>query len=316
MSRTLSELSAGTKVMVDIKISGSKRAIPFIVLGKSEQQNSMLLLPDLLLKKKRMNSTDSAEYNGCEADSYLSDGFIEEFIDDDLSACLVATNIKTYSKSTEETSTIQRKIFLLSMSETGLSTTPDEGTSYISVLKTYYNTTSAYDARKCTTIDGTYDYYWLRTPYSASSFYCVGNGGNSGSSSATGSGCWLRPCFSVSLDTIVSDGGEDTIYLFPDATKLYREIEGVVYMSQCENRPKKIKVISNIANATEKVIQVSNNAKDETPLWATVPSDGVMSLTNETKTTDKWELGLKFYVKSPGSSVIKEPILIVETESE
>lgn len=314
MSRTLSELSAGTKIMVDMKISGVTKAMPFIVLGKSSQENSMLLLSDMLIEERKMNSTDSTEYNGCDADTYLENDFIDTYLSDALANCLVPTTIKTYSNSTEVTTEIQRKIFLLSYSELGFSTESDEGSSYLQVLKTYYNKTFSDSARIAKTPSGSPGIYYTRTGRNSSLYWGVSTFGDSTYVAANTINCWLRPCFSVSLDTIVSNSTEDTIFLFPDSTKLYRETEGIIYMGQSENRPQKVKLTTSITNATEKTIQVSNNAKDTTPIWVTVPDDGIISLTNDTKTTDKWELGVKFYVKSPGLAVIKEPIMIIETE--
>ena len=113
---------------------------------------------------------------------------------------------------------------------------------------------------------------------------------------------------------MVSDETEDTIYILPDPTHLYRELEFVAYLGEAENRPKKAKVQVEIANATESRIKISNNAKDTNPVWVACANGGVVELTNTVKETENWELGVKIYAKSGGRATVGEPALIVEVE--
>lgn len=113
---------------------------------------------------------------------------------------------------------------------------------------------------------------------------------------------------------MVSDETEDTIYILPDPTHLYRELEFVAYLGEAENRPKKAKVQVEIANATESSIKISNNAKDANPVWVECANGGVAELANTVKETANWELGVKIYTKSGGRATVGEPALIVEVE--
>lgn len=142
----------------------------------------------------------------------------------------------------------------------------------------------------------------------------MNNNGNANANNASNLWNWLRPLLSVAPATLVSDEGEDTIYLFPDSAAAYREIDIKISMGQSAKRPKKARVLVEITNASESSVKVTNNYKDESPVWETVPDGGVATLDNATKTSEQWELGLHIYAKSGGRATAQEPILVVETE--
>ena len=317
MSRTLSQLTAGTVIHFNTSFTGTDADTTFIVMGTSEQGNSVLLMPELVIAQKRMHSSNVAEYNGCEMDTYLSaetDGFRSAYLSSALQACLVPTQIKCYSIDNDTTITIARDIFIPSYTELGWTSDHDEGASLLPALKTFKDTTNDNTARIANNTAGSSCVWWMRSASSAAQFRFVFNDGVAVSYSASGAGSWLRPLLSVAPATLVSDETEDTIYLFPDSAVAYREAEATVFMGSSDSRPNKVRVISEVTNATESSIQVSNNAKDATPVWVTVGANGIAELTNTTKTTDKWELGIKFYAKSGGRAVITEPAMIVEVD--
>lgn len=156
--------------------------------------------------------------------------------------------------------------------------------------------------------------WWLRSAASAERFQGVNAIGDvvSGNASVRYS---PRPAFKVANATMVSDATEDTIYILPDPSKLYRELSFVAFCGNSQLRPKKAKVQVEIVNATEQVVQISNNAKDAAPVWVTCEPDQVVDIDNVEKTTEMWELGVKIYAKSGGRAVCGEPIVIVEVES-
>lgn len=142
----------------------------------------------------------------------------------------------------------------------------------------------------------------------------MNTGGYAYGSNAASAGNWLRPALSVAPATIVSDQGEDTIYLLPDSAKTYREVDAVVYVGSSDKRPKRARVMVNAVNCTSLQLRVSNNAKDASPTWVTVANGGTVELPNTTKTTDAWELGVKIYAASGGRAEIGEPVVIAEME--
>ena len=317
MSRTLSQLAAGTKIYCNTTLTGEDAATAFIVMGMSEQGNSVLLMPELVYQQKRMNATDAAEYNGCEMDTYLSaetDGFRTAYLSEAFRNCLVPTQIKCYSLTDSQEITIARDIFVPSYTEMGWTFEYPEGASLLAALKTFKGVTNDNQARIANNTAGTACIWWLRSANSSTLFRSVGNNGTAISYNASFSWVWLRPLLSVAPATLVSDEGEDTIYLFPDSAAAYREIDIKISMGQSAKRPKKARVLVEITNATESSVKITNNYRDESPTWVTVPDGGVATLENATKTSENWELGLKIYEKSGGRATVQEPILVVETE--
>lgn len=313
MSRTISELTPGTKIYYDVTKDGETKPWEFIVLGPSEQGNSVLIMFALCFIQKRMAATNVAEYNECEADVFLDGDFLSTYFDDKFIAALTPTQIKCYSIAAAATQTLARKCFLPSYTELGWTSTNNEGASYLPALQTWSNSTGN-AARVAYNSAGAAQWWWVRSANSGSQFRFVNTDGNAGSYNASGTGSWLRPVLSVANATIVSDQGEETIYILPDENKLYREAEATLYLGSSAKRPKKVRLLTDVENATEQVWKVSNNAKDESPTWVTTAEDGTAELTNTTKTTDNWELGVHVYVKSGGKAVVQEPILLVETE--
>ena len=317
MSRTLSQLAAGTKIYCNTTLTGEDAATAFIVMGMSEQGNSVLLMPELVYQQKRMNATDMAEYNGCEMDTYLSaetDGFRTAYLSEAFRNCLVPTQIKCYSLTDSQEITIARDIFVPSYTEMGWTSDHPEGASLLAALKTFKGVTNDNQARIANNTAGAACHWWLRSANSSAQFRGVGGSGGASSDNASISWYWLRPLLSVAPATLVSDEGEDTIYLFPDSAAAYREIDIKISMGQSEKRPKKARVLVEITNATESSVKITNNYRDESPTWVTVPDGGVATLENTTKTSENWELGLQIYAKSGGRATVQEPILVVETE--
>ena len=317
MSRTLSQLTAGTIIHFNTSFTGADADTTFIVMGTSEQGNSVLLMPEFVVAQKRMHGTNVAEYNGCEMDTYLSaetEGFRSAYFSAALQACLVPTQIKCYSLENDTTITIARDIFIPSYTEMGWASDHDEGASLLPALKTYKNTTNDNTARIANNTSGTACYWWMRSANSATQFRNVNSLGGASSSNASDSLWWFRPLLSVAGATLVSDDTEDTIYLFPNSAAPYREADAVIYMGSSVARPKKARLITTVTNATESTLQVSNNAKDENPVWVTVGVDGVAEFANTVKTTEKWELGVKVYAKSGGRATITEPVMMVEVD--
>ncbi len=314
MSRTISELTPGTKVYYDVTRDGETKPWEFIVLGSSEQGNSVLIMSALCFMTKRMNPTNVAEYNECEADVFLDGEFLTTYFDEKFIAALTPTQIKCYSIAAAATQTLARKCFLPSYTELGWTSANDEGASYLPALKTWSNNTGDNAARVAYNTAGAAQWWWVRSASSDSQFRLVSANGYAYSNYASNSGSWLRPVLSVANATIVSDQGEETIYILPDPDKLYREAEATLFLGSSVKRPKKVRLLTDVENATEQVWKVSNNAKDESPVWVTAAADGTAELTSTTKTTDNWELGVHVYVKSGGKAVVQEPILLVETE--
>lgn len=315
MSRTIAELTAGEKVYLDETVDGVLSHVPYIYLGQDETGNC-IILREVAAIAKRMHSSKVTVYDGCEADIWLEDedvGYLSRF-NAATRAALVSTQIKCNSITTGEIGVIARRCFLLSYTELGYATTPDEGASYLAALQTATGKTGNNARIAYNSTTGTAYWWWLRSASSEAQFRYVNNYGVANSYNAVDAGLWLRPALSVAPATIVSDQGEDTIYLLPDSAKTYREVDAVVYVGSSDKRPKRARVMVNAVNCTSLQLRVSNNAKDASPTWVTVANGGTVELPNTTKTTDAWELGVKIYATSGGRAEIGEPVVIAEME--
>ncbi len=313
MSRPISEINLSEVLHYEETINGVTSTVAYWPLWK--ESDGVVLLRALALDTWReMNNTNDATYIGCVMDNWLeddTDGYLSYF-DAKMRACIIPATIKVKPYGSDTVTEIARRAFLLSESNI-IAAGGDEGDSILPVLKTHTGETNDNNARKAYNSAGVAVYWWLRTAGSVEQFWRVNTSGIIYSSNAT-SNYSPRPAFKVSNDTMVSDATEDTIYILPDASKLYRELSFTAVVGETENRPMKAKVQVSITNATESTIQASNNAKDETPVWVDCTADQVVELSNATKTSDKWALGVKVYAKSEGKATCSEPVVIVEVE--
>ena len=299
-------------------LSGSDAATPFIVMGVSQQGNSVLIMPQYVYEGRRMEPQNVVDtYNNSDMDTYLTStdatGYRVKYLSEAFRNILVSTTIEAYVISSNTTITMSRDIFLASETEVVASGAAHaEGISFLSALKTATGKTNDLDARKAYNTAGKALYWWLRTPYSTSQFRFVYSSGYVHGSNAA-SGYYVRPLYSVAPATLVSDAGSETIYLFPDEDTPYRELDVEIGMGESAKRPKKARVVTTITKATEFSIKATNNYGDANPAWETVAADSMVAFTNTTKTTDNWELGVKIYAKSQDKAEATEPAMIVET---
>lgn len=316
MSRTIADLTPGQILHLNETVSDVLSIVPYIYLGQDESGNCLILRQYAAIAK-RMHSSNVAVYDGCEADVWLEDedtGYLSRF-DAATRAALVSTQIKYNDPSLGDVATIARRCFLLSYTNLGYATTPDEGMSFLSALMTAAGTTSANTARITYSEAQTAVNAWMRSASSETQFRSVGTNGGAGIYNATSTGFWLRPALSVAPATIVSDETEDTIYLLPDPDKLYREVGATIYMGESADRPAKAKLLIDLTNLTDVELYVSNNAKDTAPVWVEAQNGAVVDLTNTAKETENWQLGVKVYGRSGGKGIIGEPALIVYKEA-
>lgn len=329
-NRTLGDLAPGTHVWIDETVDGVTTLVEYWLLEVGAQ--SCVLLRKDAAMTKRMHSSDSATYadaieeNGgtgavCEMDKYLCDpvnGWMARY-DDATKACLVARGIKWNNFNgvygDEDIITLTRRCYLLSYTELGYGTSPDEGDSYLDAMKTAKGKTEATSARIALG-NGSPVNWWMRSSYSATYFRYVVKSGYAGSSDASNTGYWLRPALSVASATPVSPEGETTICLLPDPNKQYREMSGTANFGESEKRPKEMIVNADLTQLYDTSFAVCNNMGDASPVWVNVTLGNRVTLSNQTKETENWEIGLRFYGKSGGVGKMKTPIITVLTEDE
>lgn len=316
MPRAIETIDINTTVLhYEETVNGVTETVTYIPVVKTA--TGVIVLRDVAAGPNRINPTNNANYINSELDTSMNNaqtGYLSRF-DAKMLACIVPTTIKYMPPDSDEVTEITRQVFLPSASEMGFTGVADEGESFLPALKAHRDTTNDNTARISYNSDGAAVHYWLRSAASAAQErYVVTYGGLSSYNASNGHICW-RPAFKIASGTMVSDETEDTIYILPDPEKLYRELQFVAYLGTSENRPKKARVEVGITNATESQIWVSNNAKDESPVWVACTNGVAVELPNTTKTTDNWELGVKVYAKSGGKAVCGEPVVMVEVDA-
>ena len=315
MARAIETIDLSEELWYEETVNGVATTTKYWPIRKDS--DGVVLLRAEALAGRRINPTNVAAYIDSEMDTWLNntdDGYLSYF-DAPMQACIIPTQIKVKPYDSTDVTEVARQAFLLSESEV-IAAGGAEGDSILSTLRTHRdNTTNDNTARIAYNSAGSAVIWWLRSAGSAEQMRFVYFGGNVSSNNASNTIC-PRPAFKVRNGTMVSDSEEDTIYLLPDATHLYRELEYVVVCGETDTRPKKAKVEVEITNATESKAYLSNNAGDTNPAWVECQNGVAAELPNETKETDKWQLGVKIYAKSGGRAVCGEPAVIVEVDGE
>lgn len=317
MARPISEIELTEVLHYTETINGKTQTVEYWPIRK-DADGVVLLRQHVLDGAKNMNATDEATYIDSLMDTWLNDagaGYLSYF-DEKMRACIIPSNIKIKPYNSDVVTEIARQVYLLSEDE--VTTGGVEGESILPMLKAHSGQTGDDAARTTLADSGRKFGWWLRTADSDKQFNYVGLNGNVGTYTATVGGASLsaRPVFKVANNTLVSDKTADTIYIFPDASKPYRELSFTAFLDGSVNRPKRAKVQVSLTGASAQTIQISNNAKDANPAWVTCESDQVVELPNAEKTTDLWELGVKIYVKGEGRVTCGEPVAIVEEENQ
>lgn len=205
MSTVITELHPGSKVL-SIEGGETINRVPLIVLGMSKSNDSVVLLSNKVLNRMQMRPRFGiGDYFHSAIDDYLETVFMD-FIPYSLKQTLVKTWI--YAETSTEGITAvrhkRRRVFLPSMNELGFGTMPMEGIDYINALKAYFHTSSESIARFAAE-RGVYETrcYWTRSSPRSGMFYCVTSGGDGIVNEQYTRNVWIRPCFSVSVDTEV-----------------------------------------------------------------------------------------------------------------
>ena len=314
MARAIETIELTEVLHYEETIGGVTSTIAYWPIRKDS--DGVLLLRVPALAGRRINPTNAANYISSEMDVWLEndDSGYTSYFDAKMRACIIPTTIKVKPYDSDAVTEIARRAFLLSESEVSANGGV-EGDSVLAALKAHVGTTSDNAARIAYNSAGSAVYWWLRSAGSAEQMRYVNAGGSVNSGYASYAGYCPRPAFKVRNGTMVSDATEDAIYILPDETHLYRELRYTVVCGAMAARPKRAKVEVEITNATESKIYVSNNAGDAAPVWVECAADAAVELTNEAKTTDEWQLGVKIYAKSEGRATCGEPAVIVEVDA-
>lgn len=310
MSRTIKDLDLGTPIYIDE--NGTPKE--YILISKSS--DGCIVLRANCYEARRINATNAAVYEGSEMDLWLENeetGFMSLFTAQQKMA-FVARSRPTYTYGDTECHYINRRAFLLTYGELFLSTPTalEPLNNIVPSLMLWKHTTNADSARIATDEANHAVHWWESSPYSASAMYVVRTNGASYGYAATDAGVWARPALNVSQDTIVSDEGTSTIYLMP--SQGYREVSFRAKVSELETRPTKAIIDYTATNLYDVAVEVCNNYGDNNPAWVAATSGQEVSLTNATKQTENWQVGIRCYGKSASYGYFEEPIIKLEVE--
>ena len=291
MSRTIKDLDLGTSIFIDE--NGTPKE--YILISKSA--DGCIVLRANCYVARRINATNTSVYEGSEMDLWLENeetGFMSLFTAQQKTA-FVARSRPTYTYGDTECHYINRRAFLLTYGELFLSTPTalEPLNNIVPSLMLWKHVTNADNARIATDEENHAVNWWESSPCSASAMYRVSTIGASSDGAATYSGHWARPALNVSADTIVSDEGANIIYLMP--SQGYREVSFRAKASELETRPTKAIVDYTATNLYDVAVEVCNNYGDNDPAWVAVTSGQEVSLTNATKQTENWQVGIMCY---------------------
>ena len=312
MSRTIKQIDLGSIVMV----RESNSDIEYILTRKDS--HGVELLRRHPYSARRMNSTNTTVYDGCEMDAYLINedtGFLSRF-SATLRSNLVNRSISTFTFGDAECHYISRRCYLYSYGDLFM-TTPDALYPEVNVTKALMianNTLGADAARIARDVDNTAVIWWLRSAYSATQFRFVNDYGAAYVGNATYTSYWCRPVLNVSPDTIVSDEGADTIYLLPEEKPRVVEFKGKMGNFPILPRFGCIKVVSN--NLVNVSYEVTNNYGDGSPVWQSVENGTQFEFENTQKQTEDFEIGIHCYGETPnlGTGYFEQPEMLVEVD--
>lgn len=309
MSRTIGQLVIGTKVLVQ---EGETWHDYYIM--ESDDQGVVLLRLQGTAGSAARSTSNAASYPDSLVDTTLNDsssGFLST-LSAGAQGCLTPRNIQCQVFGDTTLTTIQRKIWLPSyyniMGETD-GTYLAEGNDWTAAL---YLMTGAWgaDARKCVRDNGNSPsyYWWLRSISGQWGGYLITSAGAIGSDGPK-NGYTIRPVINVASASIVADLGDGSFSLSPNGETPTFIVSFDEKIAETQGRPTKARIEYNQSGLNNVVVQVCNNYGDAEPVWVTATSGSEVELTNETKTTTNWQIGIKMYGESTtsGGGYFTEP---------
>lgn len=214
-SKIIGDIAYDTNSKEDclVYIKESDDFVPYIVISSDYDGNVLLLRKYLLADKMPFNENEthmwaSYEYGGYYEDSSIDNYLNTEFIDTlnrSVKDSIVNSNIVITDKSSlgvtgNATTTISRKVFLLSLKELNGA----KSNASVSEGNTLKYFADDYNRRVANLPNGKECAYWTRTPETWETFtvFTIGNNGTGSGSADTDSG--VRPAFCVKESASIS----------------------------------------------------------------------------------------------------------------
>lgn len=252
------------------------------------------------------NSNTEVNYENSLLDQFMTGEYSGRLSAETL-ACIATSSVICYNLAETASYTLARKIFALSNKELHGDYSNDESVD----LGYFTNNTSRITKNKA----GNAVYVWTRSPCSASTVCCVFTNGNLYTYSPTGY-ISARPAFNLLSSCLVATvaNGDGSYNLITSADIPARKAGFTASLGDTETRPEQVKVECDTVCEGTLSVAVCNNYNDETPTWESTTLGTTHDFANQTKTADKWGVGVKIEAESESNIILYEPVALVLCE--
>ena len=252
------------------------------------------------------NSNTEVNYENSLLDQFMTEEYSGRLSAETL-ACIATSSVICYNLAETASYTLARKIFALSNKELHGDYSNDESVD----LGYFTNSTSRITKNKAGNAVGV----WTRSPSSASTVCCVITNGNLYAGSPTSNGS-ARPAFNLLSSCLVATvaNGDGSYNLITSADIPARKAGFTSSLGDTETRPEQIKVECDTVCEGTLSVAVCNNYNDETPTWESTTLGTTHDFANQTKTADKWGVGVKIEAESESNIILYEPVALVLCE--
>ena len=255
---------------------------------------------------KYNNSNTEVNYENSLLDQFMTGEYAGRLSAETL-ACIATSSVICYNLAETASYTLARKIFALSNKELHGGYSNDESVD----LGYFTDNTSRITKNKA----GNAVYVWARSPSAASTVCCVYTYGGL-STGSPASDCSARPAFnllsSCLVATVANDDGSYNLITSADIPA--RKAGFTASLGDTETRPEQVKVECDTVCEGTLSVAVCNNYNDETPTWESTTLGATHDFANQTKTADKWDVGVKMEAESESNIILYEPVALVLCE--
>lgn len=252
------------------------------------------------------NSNTEVNYENSLLDQFMTGEYAGRLSAETL-ACIATSSVICYNIAESASYTLARKIFALSNKELHGDYSNDESVD----LGYFTNNNSRITKNKA----GNAVYGWTRSPGSASTVCYVSTNGNLNANSPTNS-ISARPAFNLLSSCLVATvaNGDGSYNLITSADIPARKAGFTASLGDTETRPEQVKVECDTVCEGTLSVTVCNNYNDETPTWESTTLGATHDFANQTKTADKWGVGVKIEAESENNIILYEPVALVLCE--
>ena len=252
------------------------------------------------------NSNTEVNYENSLLDQFMTGEYTGRLSAETL-ACIATSSVICYNLAETASYTLARKIFALSNKELHGDYSNDESVD----LGYFTNNNSRITKNKA----GNAVNVWTRSPSSASTVCCVSSGGYL-NTNGPASGYSARPAFNLLSSSLVATvaNGDGSYNLITSTDIPARKAGFTASLGDTETRPEQVKVECDTVCEGTLSVAVCNNYNDETPTWESTTLGATHDFANQTKTADKWGVGVKIEAESESNIILYEPVALVLCE--